>query len=230
MEHPVVEAIHEEWLQQGIIWQSVDIGVEGDREARPVVKEHLEYEQCGESAQAHAAHEGNPERHEQVEPEQDDEEIELVFRTAEEEQPTEVERRRQPGTVEQSVMDDVEQRPDEIGDEHGLDAPQVELAGSKRSVDIEIVEQAECGNEEEDRHTEACENLEKRNEMGVGGGVAEILRPDVDADDTHHGDAADIFDGGEAGLALFLRFLVSCLRCGCLHGEGSFQSLSRKSM
>ena len=46
----------------------------------------------GESAQAHAAHEGNPERHEQVEPEQDDEEIELVFRTAEEEQPTEVER------------------------------------------------------------------------------------------------------------------------------------------
>ena len=51
-----------------------------------------EYEQRGEPAQAHAAHEGNPERHEQVEPEQDDEEIELVFRTAEEEQPTEVER------------------------------------------------------------------------------------------------------------------------------------------
>ena len=61
-------------------------------------------------------------------------------------------------------MDDVEQRPDEIGDEHGLDAPQVELAGSKRSVDIEIVEQAECGNEEEDRHAEACDDFKEGNE------------------------------------------------------------------
>ena len=63
---------------------------------------------------------------------------------------------------------------------------------------IQIIEKAKSRNEEEDRDAEPGKNLKKSREMGIGSGVLYIQGAHMDADDTHHRDAADIFDGGEA--------------------------------
>lgn len=198
---PVVEAVHEEGLQQRAVGQAVDVGVEADAIARPVVEGDLQDHQPREAFWADALYPVDPERHEQVEPQEDHEEVELVFRRAEEQQPAEPHGVRETRVVEDTVVQDVEDRPHEVGDEHGLEALLEEEAIVELRAHVEVVEEAEGRDEEENRYAEARDNLHERHEMDIGRGIDDVLRADVNRDDTDHGDAADVLDGGEARLA-----------------------------
>ena len=111
---------------------------------------------------------GNPKRHEEVEPNEDYEEVKLVLGIAEENEGRERERRWKADTIKPAVMQEVEERPDEIRQDDGTRAFLQEAAIAERLVQIHIVKDAESGNEEEDGHAEACGNLEKRCQMCVG--------------------------------------------------------------
>ena len=59
------------------------------------------------------------------------------------------------------------------------------------------VEQTERRDKEKNRHGKARADVKKRYKMKIRGWIREILRTDVNADHTHHGDAADRFDSGD---------------------------------
>lgn len=211
VEHPVIQPVHEERLEYGVVRQPVDEDVEGHREARPVVKGNLHGQQQEQADFARAADHVDPDRHGQVEPDQDDQEVELVFRIAEEQDGQEVQRVRKAHLVEDPVVEQVKERPDEIGDEHGLEPPFQEGPVVKRHRRVKVVKEAEGRDEEKDRHAEARGYLKKGDQVDIRGCVHDVLRPDVDSDDAHHGDAADVLDGREARLALVRDGLRGCL-------------------
>ena len=101
---PVVQAVHEERLEKGMVGQRVDERVERDGEARPVVEAQLRDEEQDQAGLARTPHDGNPERHEQVEPDQDHEEVELVFCRAEEQDAQEVQRVGEADAVEEAIV------------------------------------------------------------------------------------------------------------------------------
>lgn len=156
---PVVEAVHEEWLEQGVVGQRVDERVERHGEARPVVEAQLRDEEQDQADFARAPHDGNPERHEQVEPDQDHEEVKLVFRRAEEQDAYKVQRVGEADAVEQAIVQQVEGGPDEVRDEDRTEALLHEGPVVERLVDVEVVEEPEGRDEEEDGHAEARGHL-----------------------------------------------------------------------
>ena len=206
VEHPIIEAIEQETLEHGI-FHAVNHGIEGNIETRKVVEGDLQREEEQKPFAVDMLYYGNPKRHEEVEPNEDYEEVKLVLGIAEENEGRERERLWKADAIKPAVMQEVEERPDEIRQDDGTRALLQEVAIAERLVQIHIVKDAESGNEEEDGYAEACGNLEERCQMCVGCGIHQVLRADMDADDTEHGNAADIFDGGEM---LFCHRETSC--------------------
>ena len=64
-----------------------------------------------------AFHKRNPQRHKEVEPDEEDEEVKLVLRIAEKEQGSEGEGRWNADVVKPAVVQEEEERPDEIRDD-----------------------------------------------------------------------------------------------------------------
>jgi len=95
------------------------------------------------------------------------------------------------------VVEDVKQRPHEIGHGDRVPAASKKLSVGKGCGRILPVEEAKRGDEEKNRHAKARTDVKKRHEMKIWRGIREVLRADVDADDAHHGDAADRLDCGE---------------------------------
>ena len=81
---PVVQPIEEQRTQQRPLGQSVDVEIERRIKTRPVVKCDLHEENRREQRQGHTREEDAPERHQQIEPDQDHHEVELVLRISEE--------------------------------------------------------------------------------------------------------------------------------------------------
>ena len=82
---PVVQAIEEKGAPERPLGQSVDVEIECCIEARPVVKGNLDGEDAHEQRERHAAQEDAPERHQEVEPDQNDHKVELILCIAEKE-------------------------------------------------------------------------------------------------------------------------------------------------
>jgi len=121
-----------------------------------------------------------------------------------------VQRVRKAYAVEQTVVQEIEQRPGQIRNQHGLEAALGKASEVKGGVDVQIVEQAKGGDKEEDGHAEPGKGFQECHQMNVGSRIHDVLRTDMDADNPHHGNAADVFDGGKSWLAG-----QSC----CLHRE-----------
>lgn len=66
-------------------------------------------------------HHPDPKRHQEVEPEQDDKEVELVLCIAEEQEDDEMQRIGKAHTVEPAIVQKVEEGPDEIRHQHRLE-------------------------------------------------------------------------------------------------------------
>ena len=165
---PVVQAIQQKRLQQGGIRQTVNEKVQGSAEAGPVVKNKLGKEQSCQSFYADAADNLDPKRHQQVEPEQDNEKIELVFGIAEKQENQQAGKIGEPDTIQPAVMKQVKDRPYKIGNKNRLSPAFHEIFKRKRSRQIQIIEQAERGNEEENRYAETRGNLKKCNKIDIG--------------------------------------------------------------
>ena len=84
MQHPVVKTIHQERFQHTVIRQAVDINVEASAEARPVVKGNLQGKKYAQPGNRQPANNRNPQRHQQVKPQENDHKVKLVFGIAEE--------------------------------------------------------------------------------------------------------------------------------------------------
>lgn len=106
-----------------------------------------------------------------------------------------MQRVRKAHAVEDAVVQQVEERPDDIGNQDRAEALFHEGLVIERLVDVEIVEEPKGRDEEENRHAEARDDLKERNQVKIRRLVHQILRTDVDGDDAHHGDAADVLDG-----------------------------------
>ena len=175
VEHPVVQTVHKERFKPGAIRKAIDEDVEAHAEAGPVVKRKLCDEQQREADGTGPADHPDPERHQQIEPEKDDQEIQLVFRIAEEQDRQQVQWIREADSVEQAVMGQIEYRPDKVRNQYGLETALQEVPIVERCIHIEIVEQAESGDEEKDWYTEAAGNLEQGNQVDIGRCIVEIL-------------------------------------------------------
>ena len=194
---PIVQAIKEQRAQECSLGQAVNIEVERTVKARPVVERDLRGEQNAEARERHMPQQDAPERHEEVEPDEDDHEVELIFRIPKEEYPRNGEQRRYAHTVMPRIVEDVKERPHEIGQGDRVPPPPEKCAVGKRYGGILPIEQPERRDEEKNRHAKARADVKKRCEMKIWRGVCKVLRTDVNADHTHHGDAADRFDSGD---------------------------------
>ena len=120
---PVVQSIEEQRAQECPLRQSVDVEIERRVKARPVVKRNLHDEDSCEQRQCHTRKEHAPERHQQIEPNQDHHEVELVLRISEEEDPRQCNERWKADSVCICVVQKIEERPHEVGDHNRTSAP-----------------------------------------------------------------------------------------------------------
>ena len=74
-------------------------------------------------------------------------------------------------------------------------------------MDIQIIKQSKSRDKEKDGHAEPGEGFQKCHQMNIGGRIHNVLRADMNADDAHHGNAADVFNGGKSWFA----WLICCL-------------------
>ena len=81
---PIVQAIKEQRAQECSLGQAVNIEVERTVKARPVVEPNLHEQDHSEQRQRHAREQHPPERHQQIEPDQDHHKVELVLCISEE--------------------------------------------------------------------------------------------------------------------------------------------------
>ena len=195
---PVVQPIKQQRAQKRSLGEPVDVEIERRIEARPVVERDLQNEDACQQRQGHVAQEEAPKRHQQIEPDQDDHEIELILCIAEEENARQGEKRREARPVIPRVMHDVKERPDKIRNDDRTPAPREEISVGKHCGQRLPVEEAERRDKEKNRHAEARADVKKRHKMKIWRWICEILRADVNADHAHHGDAADRFDSGDS--------------------------------
>ena len=168
MEHPIIQAIGKEGFEEGIVGEIGDIVIEGRAETGNIVERNLEQEQQSKAPQIHTAYHGNPYGHEKIEPQEDDQEIEVIVGDAEEEEPAKFRRARERGGVEDVVYREIEKRPEQVGNQHRAEAALQEIFVVESFVDVEVVEKAKGRDKEKDRDTETCEYFEKRDEMEIG--------------------------------------------------------------
>ena len=194
---PVVQPVEEQGAQERPLGQPIDVEVERGAEARPVVESNLHEKDTGKQRQCHAREQYPPERHQEVKPDQDHHEVELVLRIPEKENPRQREERREADTIGVRIVDQIEERPHEVGDDDRTPAPHEEIPigeGRRRRLPVE---QAERRDKEKNRHAEARADVKERHKMNVWRWIREVLRADVDADHAHHRDAADRLDSGD---------------------------------
>ena len=194
VEHPVVQAVEEEGFEQGVLGEIGDIVIEGRIETGKIIEGNLQEKENGHAFLPHAADHEDPERHEKIKPQKDHEKVEVVLGEAEKEHPDKLRGIRDRGLVDPMVHDDIEYGPKGIGQKDRTEAARHEIPVAKGLAGVKIVEEAEGRNEKKDGDAESREYFEKRNQMEVGRGILDILGPYVDADDSHHGDAANVFD------------------------------------
>ena len=84
MEHPIIEAVHQKRFENAVIGQAVNVEVEGCIKARPLVKGHLQNQQDAQTVKGQATYYGNPKGHQEIEPQENDHEVELILGIAEE--------------------------------------------------------------------------------------------------------------------------------------------------
>lgn len=136
VENPIIQAVGQEGLQQGILWKIRDEVIEGSVETGNVVESDLEKEETQEAHCSHAAHHRDPQGHEEIEPEEDHEEVEMVLGQPEEKELEEFQATGKLGTVEDDVRSDVEEGPEKVGNENGAEAPLHEVHIVKGFVDV----------------------------------------------------------------------------------------------
>ena len=118
-----------------------------------------------------------------------------------------MERVRKTHAVEQTVMEKIEQRPGKIGNHYGFQASFAERPKIKRSMDIQVVKKSKSRDKEKDGDTEPGKGFQEGYQMNVSGRIHNVLRANVNANNPHHGNAADIFDSGKSWLTR----LICCL-------------------
>lgn len=72
-------------------------------------------------------------------------------------------------------MDEIEQRPGEIGNQYGLQAPFAERPKVKGSMDVQVVKQSKSRDKEENGHAEPGEGFKKCHQMNIGGRIHNVL-------------------------------------------------------
>ena len=164
---PVVQAIEEKGAPERPLGQSVDVEIECCIEARPVVKGNLDGEDAHEQWERHAAQEDAPERHQEVEPDQNDHEVELILCIAEKEDARNGQNRRKSDPVVPCVVKKIKERPNEVGNDDSMRAAREKIPIGKWGGRRFSVEQTECRDKEKNRHGEARTDIKQSHEVDV---------------------------------------------------------------
>ena len=232
VKHPIVQTIEKERLQQGILRKVGNEVIKGSVEAGKVIKGDLKEEQDEKIPLSHVAHHGDPEGHEQVEPEEDHQKVKVVLGESEEQELCELPWPGNRDAVKEDVDGDVKEGPKKIGNEHRTETALHELQVAKGLVYIEIVKETKGRDEKEDGDAKTGEHFEKRYQVKVGGGIFQVLGSNVDANDAHHGNAAYVLNGGKTRffqrkdsllkismdiITAFLPFVKECVSVPSLH-------------
>lgn len=109
----------------------------------------------------------------------------------------------QTGPVEPCIMELVKNTPYEIRNQDGLYPSSIKIFCLEWLMDVQIVKQAKGRNKEKDWNREPRKDFEQGNKMQIRLRISQILGSDMNADDSHHGNPANIFNGWKPGLSFF---------------------------
>ena len=177
--------------------QSVDVEIERCIKARPIVECNLQDENPRKQRQRHTREQDAPERHQEIEPDQDHHEVELVLCISEKEDARQCRQWWETHPIYVCVMEEIEERPYEVGDHDRASAPHKEIAIGEWSSWRLTVKETERRDKEKNRYGKARTDVKKRHKMNVGRWIRKVLCADVNANHAHHGDAADCLDSGD---------------------------------
>ena len=217
--HP---AQHEdEQVEEGEIVQPVIAQVQQSRAGSNPVRigpemeisfkqQHLGHEQQGQGHFQpdffHGSHQAPPQGEQQVEPDQDHQEVNMVLGGAEEQGKQDVGRIQHIGVpVQQGIVAQIEQRGQQIRTADALHPLFQEASIMERFFQGLAVKKPVAGNEKEGRHTVTAQDVGNEHQEGRSHGVAYRHASHMDGNDPQHADAPEVV---EYKVALFHKKLL----------------------